>query len=107
MSSQNQNHKPFLSGVLMQVVFAYRKHLFIIAIIAIILSAVFSGSYFITPLFKSSVILYPTASNSISKVLLSNNFNNSKDILEFGEIEQTEQMLQVLNSNKIREVSHD
>ena len=103
MSSQNQNHKPFLSGVLMQVVFAYRKHLFIIAIIAIILSAVFSGSYFITPLFKSSVILYPTASNSISKVLLSNNFNNSKDILEFGEIEQTEQMLQVLNSNKIRD----
>ncbi|NQU35927.1 MAG: hypothetical protein HQ521_22075 [Bacteroidetes bacterium] len=103
MSSQNQIHKPFLSGVLMQVVYAYKKHLTIIGLIAIILSAVFSGSYFITPLFKSTVILYPTASNSISKVLLSNNFNNSKDILEFGEIEQTEQMLQVLNSNKIRD----
>ncbi|MBT3175133.1 MAG: hypothetical protein HN336_09820 [Lentimicrobiaceae bacterium] len=103
MSSQNQFHKPFLSGVLMQVVYAYKKHLTIIAALAIILSVIFSGPYFITPLFKSTVILYPTASNSISKILLSDNFNNTKDILEFGEIEQTEQMLQVLNSNKIRD----
>lgn len=103
MNTQNQVHRPFLSGVLMQIVYAYKKHLLIIGIIAIILSAIFSGPYFITPLYKSSVILYPTASNSISKVLLSDNFNNSKDILEFGEIEQTEQMLQILNSNKIRD----
>jgi capsular polysaccharide biosynthesis protein len=103
MSSHDQNHKPFLSGVLMQVVYTYRKHLTIIGLSAVILSAIFSGPVFITPLYKSIVILYPTASNSISKVLLSDNFNNSKDILEFGEIEQTEQMLQVLNSNKIRD----
>ena len=103
MSSQNQNNKPFLSGVLMQVVYGYKKHLAIIGIVVVILSAIFSGSYFITPLFESTVILYPTASNSISKVLLSDNFNNSKDILEFGEIEQTEQMLQILNSNQIRD----
>ncbi len=103
MNSHDQNHKPFLSGVLMQVIYTYKKHLTIIGISAIILSAVFSGPGFITPLYKSIVILYPTASNSISKVLLSDNFNNSKDILEFGEIEQTEQMLQVLNSNKIRD----
>lgn len=103
MSSQDQIHKPFLSGVLMQVVYTYKKHLTILGIVVIILSSIFSGSYFITPLYKSTVILYPTASNSISKVLLSDNFNNSKDILEFGEIEQTEQMLQILNSNKIRD----
>ncbi len=87
----------------MQVVYGYKKHLVIIGLLAIILSAIFSGPYFITPLYKSTVILYPTASKSISKVLLSDNFNNSKDVLEFGEIEQTEQMLQVLNSNKIRD----
>jgi len=103
MSSQNQIYKPFLSGVFMQVIFGYKKQLALIGIVAIILSAIFSGPYFITPLYKSTVILYPTASNSISKVLLSDNFNNTKDILEFGEIEQTEQMLQVLNSNKIRD----
>ena len=87
----------------MQVVYGYKKHLTIIGIVVILLSAIFSGPYFITPLFESTVILYPTASNSISKVLLSDNFNNSKDILEFGEIEQTEQMLQILNSNQIRD----
>jgi len=87
----------------MQVIYGYKKHLAIIGITAVILSAILSGPYFITPLFESTVILYPTASNSISKVLLSDNFNNSKDILEFGEIEQTEQMLQILNSNQIRD----
>ena len=87
----------------MQVILKYKKHLTIIGIVAVLLSAIFSGPTFITPLYKSNVILYPTASNSISKVLLSENMGNSKDILEFGEEEQTEQMLQVLNSNKIRD----
>jgi uncharacterized protein involved in exopolysaccharide biosynthesis len=100
---QNQIEKPFFSGILLKVLIKYFKQLSLISIVAIALSAIFSSSYFITPLFQSTVILYPTASNSISKVLLSENFNNSKDILEFGEDEQTEQLLQVLNSNKIRD----
>ena len=103
MGEQDQMSKPFFSGVAMQVIFKYRKHLAIIGVIAILLSSIFSGPSFITPLYKSNVILYPTASNSISKVLLSENMGNSKDILEFGEEEQTEQMLQILNSNKIRD----
>jgi len=103
MEEQNQMSKPFFSGVAMQVIIKYKKHLTIIGIVAVLLSSIFSGSTFITPLFKSNVILYPTASNSISKVLLSKNMGNTKDILEFGEEEQTEQMLQVLNSNKIRD----
>ncbi|RLD41277.1 MAG: hypothetical protein DRI89_10120 [Bacteroidetes bacterium] len=103
MEEQEQTNKPFFSGVAMQVILKYKKHLTIIGIVAVLLSAIFSGPTFITPLYKSNVILYPTASNSISKVLLSENMGNSKDILEFGEEEQTEQMLQVLNSNKIRD----
>jgi len=103
MEEQEQTNKPFFSEVAMQVILKYKKHLTIIGIVAVLLSAIFSGPTFITPLYKSNVILYPTASNSISKVLLSENMGNSKDILEFGEEEQTEQMLQVLNSNKIRD----
>ena len=103
MESGGDYRRPFLSGVILQVLYHYRKHLAILGILSIVLSIVFSSPGFITPLYKSTVILYPTASNSISKVLLSDNFNNSKDILEFGEDEQTEQMLQVLNSNKIRD----
>jgi len=103
MSSKNKSKQLFTSAVLLNVVAKYRTTLFVVAIIAAVLSTIFSGPTFITPLFKSEVILFPTASNSISKVLLSNTFNNTKDILEFGEDEQTEQMLQVLNSNKIRD----
>lgn len=103
MELSDQANKPFFSGTIMLVILKYRKHLVYIGIIAIIAAIVFSSPFFIKPMYKSTVILYPTASNSISKVLLSDNRGNTKDILEFGEDEQTEQMLQVLNSNKIRD----
>jgi len=47
--------------------------------------------------------MYPTSTNSVSKALLSDTYGGKEDILEFGEDEQTEQMLQILNSNKIRD----
>ncbi len=103
MKEQEKDKHWFFSGTLIRAIYIYRKHLLVIGVLTVIFASIFSSPYFITPLYKSEVILYPTASNSISKVLLSNNFNNSKDILEFGEDEQTEQMLQVLNSNKIRD----
>ncbi len=103
MELSDQANKPFFSGTIMQVILKYRKHLIVIGLISILASVIFSSPFFIKPLYKSTVILYPTASNSISKVLLSENRGNTKDILEFGEDEQTEQMLQVLNSNKIRD----
>ncbi len=101
MEADKQTKKPFFSGVFMQIVIKYKKHLAIIGVAAIILSVIFSSPFFITPLYKSTVILYPTASKSISKALLSETSGNQKDILEFGEEEQTEQMLQILNSNRI------
>ena len=87
MEDQGSSYKPLSSGVVIQVISRYRKHLLIIAVITVTLATIFSSSFFITPLFKSTVILYPTASKSISKVLLSENPGNSKDIFEFGEEE--------------------
>jgi len=81
----------------------YKKPLLIILAATIVLSYIFTLPFFITPLYKSTVVLYPTSSNSISKLLLSTTFNSTKDILEFGEDEQTERMLQILSSNKIRD----
>ncbi|MBR6272534.1 MAG: hypothetical protein IKR29_03080 [Bacteroidales bacterium] len=81
----------------------YRKSVLIILVAAALLAVLFSSPLFITPLYKSTVILYPTSSNSISKVLISTTYQSNKDILEIGESEQTEQMLQVLNSNRIRD----
>jgi len=83
--------------------YKWRKTLLILGLSAAILSAIFSSPLFISPLYKSSVIMYPASSNSISKSLLTENAGPKKDILEFGAEEQTEQMLQILNSNRIRD----
>ena len=75
----------------------------IISFIAFLASILFSSSWFITPKYKSTVIMFPTSSNSISKALLSENPSADQDVLQFGEEEQAEQMLQILSSNKIRD----
>ena len=46
--------------------------------------------------------MFPSLSNSVSKTLLAENRAGTKGIMEFGEEEQAEQMLQILNSNPIR-----
>jgi len=81
----------------------WRKPLFIISIAAFIISIIFSSPFFITPKFESTVIMFPTSTNSISKALLSENVGEKQDIMQFGEDEQAEQMLQILSSNKIRD----
>ena len=81
----------------------YKKPVLIILAAAAVLAALFSAPFFITPLYKSTAIIYPTSSNSISKVLISTTYQSEKDIMNFGEDEQTEQMLQVLNSNRVRD----
>ncbi|MEI6122119.1 MAG: Wzz/FepE/Etk N-terminal domain-containing protein [Bacteroidota bacterium] len=80
--------------------YKWKKPLIIICVI----SAIVSGglSFLITPKYKSTVILFPTSTNSISKALLTDNSGGKQDILEFGEEAQTEQLLQILNSNEIR-----
>ena len=83
--------------------YKWRKTLLILGLSAAILSAIFSSPLFISPLYRSTVIMYPASSNSISKSLLTENTGSKKDILEFGADEQTEQMLQILNSNRIRD----
>lgn len=72
----------------------------IIGVVAIGASALFS--FFITPKYKATVIMFPTSTNSISKALMTENYGGKQDILEFGAEEQAEQLLQILNSNKIR-----
>ena len=99
----SQQKDTFNSKYLCRLLGEYRRSVLIILVAAALLAVLFSSSLFITPLYKSTAILYPTSSNSISKVLISTTYQSNKDILEFGESEQTEQMLQVLNSNRIRD----
>ena len=81
------------------LVFLYKKRLPIIIITAIGAVASIIISLIITPMYKSTVILYPASSVSVSKALLSNNTKGS--LMAFGDEEETEQLLQILQSNEI------
>ena len=59
-------------------------------------------SLLITPMFQSSVIMFPASSTSVSKDLLSQNYSGRQNVHGFGEEEQAEQLLQILNSEPIR-----
>ena len=87
------------------VVFLYkwRKPLFIVIIVALIGSWFFSLPWFITPKYKSTIVMFPASTNSVSKALLIEQRQVGQDIMSFGEDEQAEQMMQILNSNKIRD----
>ena len=100
MTNNEIKNADFNSANFLQFVYKWRKHLFIIGIAAVVISSVVS--FLITPKFKSNVILFPTSTNAVSKALLSDYFGAKQDILEFGEEEQAEQLLQILNSNEIR-----
>ena len=93
----------YSSKYLCKLLMEYRRPILIILAIAALCAIIFSAPYFITPLYKSTTVVYPTSSNSISKVLISTTYQSEKDIMNFGEDEQTEQMLQVMNSNRVRD----
>jgi hypothetical protein len=56
-------------------------------------------------LFESQVILFPSTTNSVSKALLlpQSNGYGDEDIFEYGDEQQAEQLLQILNSGEIRD----
>ncbi|HOR04897.1 MAG TPA: hypothetical protein PLG54_05215 [Bacteroidales bacterium] len=95
--------KDYSSEKLFLFLSIWGKPLLIVTIIAFFASLIFSSSYFIKPKYKSTLIMYPVSTSSISKALLSNTYGIQQDVLEFGAEEQAEQMLQILNSNLIRD----
>lgn len=102
MTEINKTNTDFNSTNFFIFLWNWRKVLLIVTLSAAILSA--GASYLITPKYKSTVVLFPTSSNSISKALLSNNDGTKADVLEFGEEEQAEQLLQILHSSKIKDI---
>jgi len=74
----------------------------LVAVVAIILSFIVSSPLIITPKYKSTVILYPTATSSISRALLTDPSLQRYDLTDFGQNAQIEHMLQILHSSRIR-----
>ena len=90
----------------MLIAFFYKswKTLVVIPFLSMVVAVLFSGPTFIKPLFEAQVILFPSTTNSVSKALLpQSNGYGDEDILEFGDEQQAEQLLQILNSGEIRD----
>lgn len=76
------------------------RHLLIVCSVAFVVSVIVSFS--IHPKYKSTVILYPANSTSVSQTLATD-VTTQKGLLQFGEDEEVEQLMQVLQSNEIRD----
>ena len=68
---------------MIQTIFKWKWHIIIITVVAAVMGAIFSGSRFITPMYKSEAILYPS------------------NVSAYSDETFTEQMLQIMQSNEI------
>ncbi len=100
MTKDNNTKFKFTSTDIVLFAWEKRKPLIIISLIAIIVSTFIS--FKITELFKSTVVLYPVSAASTAKYLLTNQYSGRQTLFEFGEEEQCDQLLQILNSEKIK-----
>lgn len=97
---KQKNRFSFDSSDLFIYIWSKRKPLLWIAVLAIIISL--GCSYLIKPKFKSTVVMFPASSASISKSIF-NNGASKEDILKFGGQEEGEQLMQILLSTQIRD----
>lgn len=98
--NQTENRYDFSSTDLLIYMWEKRVPLILISFLAAVASIIIS--FMITPKFRSTVVMFPTTSTSISKNLLSENFSGRSTLYEIGEEEQSEQLMQILNSEQIR-----
>ena len=89
------------STYLLAFFYKWRKTIIAVAVLSAVSSA--GVALMIPEKFKSTVILFPASSVSISKLLMTQNASPQGDLLQFGEEDDMERMLQVLNSEYIRE----
>jgi uncharacterized protein involved in exopolysaccharide biosynthesis len=100
--AQENNSKEFRFNSVDLITFAWEKRIPLIIITAVAAVAAIIISLLMTNLFKSQVVLFPVPNTSVSKYLLSDQYAGRTGLLAFGEEEQTEQMLQVLQSDQIK-----
>jgi uncharacterized protein involved in exopolysaccharide biosynthesis len=84
---------------LLNLIFRYKLPLFIVGGVALVMAIIVC--LIIQPRYKSTVILFPSSSGSISQAIITES-QQKKDILRFGEEEEVEQLMQVLMSSEIR-----
>mgnify|MGYP000489428600 CR=1 FL=1 len=99
----NQNEEFDFNFVdIVSLIWKYKKHLIIIGLTAAILTAIFTAPFIIKPKYKSEVVFYPTTINSIGNAMFTDLTQRQADPLAFGEEEEAENALQLLNSSALQ-----
>ena len=103
--TRKQNSPPVASGAdsFDLVLFLWGRRKLIVGITILGLVAGVAAAFLITPMYKSEVIMFPAITNSASKALLNEQSTGRDDILALGDEEDSEQLLQVLQSDRIRD----
>jgi len=81
--------------------FLFRKRKIILSFSFVASAIAFGLSYLITPLYLSTAIIFPAASSSVS---FSEQRNTKASSMDFGEEEQAEQLVQILQSAQIKDL---
>lgn len=100
MSKKKKDQFNFNSTDFITYLWGKRVPLIAITLVAALVSAIVALT--ITPKFKSSVVMFPTNTTGVSKGLLSSSSLYTEDIMGFGKEAESEQLMQVLNSEAIK-----
>ena len=92
------NDSTLNSTHLLRFIFDRRKTFLIIGIVSAVLSS--AAALLMEEQFKSTVIMFATPQHSIGEQFYEEIKRN--DLLEYGETEDAERLLQILNSDRIR-----
>ncbi|MDG1147663.1 MAG: Wzz/FepE/Etk N-terminal domain-containing protein [Crocinitomicaceae bacterium] len=83
------------------LIFIWQKRMIIITVTIVAAIAATIVSFLLTPIFKSSAIVFPAATSTVS---FSEQRNAKANSMDFGEEDQAEQLVQILQSSKIRTI---
>jgi len=85
--------------------YKYRLALFVVMFLGGLVSLIVSMS--IQEKYKSLAVIYPANTSSVSKALVGPGYGGRSDIMEFGEEEKSEQLLEILNSDNVKNILID
>jgi uncharacterized protein involved in exopolysaccharide biosynthesis len=84
------------------LIYIWNKRIVLVIVGFVAAAASMVISLTITPMFSSSVIMFPASNASVARGLLAMNYSGNQSVYGFGEEDQAEQLLQVLHSEPIR-----
>ncbi|HRR04968.1 MAG TPA: Wzz/FepE/Etk N-terminal domain-containing protein [Bacteroidales bacterium] len=103
-----KNRNEYNSFNLILFIWRWKGLLIGITLLAAVLAFVFSSPWIIKPKYKSTAIIYAPRTNALSQILLNQqNYNERLDVKAYGTELETEQMMQILLSQDMKDAMID